>query len=174
MSKKPSSRAVGQRIELAANGPRTVRLAIVGFGTVGSGTARVLLEHQHEVARRLGCRLELKTICDVQKLHLPWLPRTVRVTPDWKHVIADPEIDVIVELIGGVTHAREVALAALHARKHLVTANKHLVAEFVARLQSMGVEVKRFYGDTDDHVYASCGQMRARASAALPDILPPS
>ena len=141
MSKKPSSRAVGQRIELAANGPRTVRLAIVGFGTVGSGTARVLLEHQHEVARRLGCRLELKTICDVQKLHLPWLPRTVRVTPDWKHVIADPEIDVIVELIGGVTHAREVALAALHARKHLVTANKHLVAEYGPELADLALRM---------------------------------
>lgn len=145
MSKKRHSRAGGNRIELAANGPRTVRLAIVGFGTVGTGTAKVLLEHQHEVERRLGCRIELKTICDVQKLHLPWLPRTVRVTPDWKQVIADPEVDVVVELIGGVTHALEVAVAALRARKHLVTANKHLIAEHGVELaeiaSGMGVRL---------------------------------
>jgi homoserine dehydrogenase len=137
MKKKPHSRAAGNRIELAANEPRTVRIAIVGFGTVGSGTAKVLLEHQLELERRLGCRIELKTICDVQKLRLPWLPRTVQITPDWKHVVTDPAIDVVVELIGGVTHAREVAVAALRARKHLVTANKHLLAEHGVELAEL-------------------------------------
>jgi homoserine dehydrogenase len=141
MSRKPSSRTAGTRLELAANGPRPVRLAIVGFGTVGSGTARVLLEHQHEVERRLGCRLELKTICDVQSLSLPWLPRTVQIIHDWKRVIADPEIDIVVELIGGVTHAREVATAALRARKHLVTANKHLIAEYGVELAELAAKM---------------------------------
>jgi homoserine dehydrogenase len=129
MAKSHSSRAGGNRIELAPNGPRSVRIAIIGFGTVGSGTAKVLLEHQLELERRLGCRLELKTICDVQKLQLPWLPQSIEFTKDWKQVVNDPEIDVVVELIGGVTHAYEVAVAALRARKHLVTANKHLLAE---------------------------------------------
>jgi homoserine dehydrogenase len=137
MSTKRHSRATGNRIQLAANGPRAVRIAIIGFGTVGTGTAKVLLEHQHEVERRLGCRIELKTICDVQKKNLSWLPRTVRITSNWKKVIADPEIDIIVELIGGVTHAREVAAATLRARKHLVTANKQLVAEHGAELTEL-------------------------------------
>ena len=73
MSRKRPGQVVANRIELAASGPKTVRLAIVGFGTVGSGTARVLLEHQQEVERRLGCRLELKAICDVQQ----------RISPGW-------------------------------------------------------------------------------------------
>ncbi len=142
MSNKPASRVVGNRIELATNGSQTIRLAIIGFGTVGSGTARVLLEHQHEVERRLGCKLELKTICDVQRLSLPWLPKSVKITSDWKKVIADPEVDIVVELIGGVTHAREVATAALRAHKHLVTANKHLIAEHGVELAELAAKMR--------------------------------
>jgi homoserine dehydrogenase len=134
MAKKRSKAIVGNRIQLAASEARVIRLAIVGFGTVGSGTAKVLLDHRDEVERRLGCRVELKTVCDVLKKDLSWLPRSVEVISDWKRVIADPEIDIVVELIGGVTHAREVALAALDARKQLVTANKNLVAEYGVEL----------------------------------------
>jgi homoserine dehydrogenase len=134
MSGKRPRQVVANRIKLAAPEARVIRLGIIGFGTVGSGTAKVLLEHQHEVQRRLGCRIELKTVCDVLKKDLSWLPRSVEVISDWKRVIADPEIDIVVELIGGVTHAREVALAALDARKHLVTANKNLVAEYGVEL----------------------------------------
>jgi len=111
------------------SGRRTIRLAIIGFGTVGSGTAKVLLDHRQEVERRLGCRLELKTICDVQTKDVSWLGPEVQITRGWKQVIADPEVDIVVELIGGVTTARAVAFAALKAGKHLVTANKQLVAE---------------------------------------------
>jgi homoserine dehydrogenase len=96
---------------------------------VGSGTAKVLLDHRQELERRLGCRLELKTICDVRTKDVSWLGPEVQVTRGWKQVIADPEVDIVVELIGGVTTARAVAFAALNAGKHLVTANKQLVAE---------------------------------------------
>jgi homoserine dehydrogenase len=134
MSKRRPKAAAGDRIQLASSQARVIRLAIVGFGTVGSGTAKVLLDHQHEIERRLGCRVKLKTVCDVLKKDLSWLPPSVEVVSDWKQVIADPEIDIVVELIGGVTHAREVALAALDAHKHLVTANKNLVAEYGVEL----------------------------------------
>jgi homoserine dehydrogenase len=113
---------------------RSVGLAVIGLGTVGTGTLKVLHEHQHEVQRRLGCRVELKTVCDVQKKDLSWLGRGVKITSDWRQVIADPEVDIVVELIGGVTQARAVAFAALAARKHLVTANKQLVAEYGVEL----------------------------------------
>jgi homoserine dehydrogenase len=106
-----------------------VRLAVIGLGTVGTGSVRVLQEHEQEVERRLGCRLELKTICDVLAKDVSWFGRPVRITRDWKEVMADPEIDIVVELIGGVTVARDVAFAALAAGKHLVTANKQLMAE---------------------------------------------
>ncbi|MBZ5513822.1 MAG: homoserine dehydrogenase [Acidobacteriia bacterium] len=134
MTANRTSRPTGAPVQVRGTRRRAIRLAIVGFGTVGSGTAKVLLEHQGEVERRLGCRLELKAVCDVMKKDVSWLPRTVSVISDWKKVVADPEIDVVVELIGGTTHAREVALAGLDAGKHLVTANKHLVAEYGVEL----------------------------------------
>ena len=127
------------------SGRRVIRLAIIGLGTVGTGTVNVLMEHQHEVERRLGCRLELKTVCDVQKKDVRWLGRRVEFTHDWQQVMADPEVDIVVELIGGVTSAREVAFAVLDAGKHLVTANKQLVAEhgmeLVERSRAAGVNL---------------------------------
>jgi len=128
MSRKPQMRYSTQGV-IQPSAQRTIRLAIVGFGTVGSGTAKVLLDHRHEVERRLGCRLELNTVCDVEAKDVSWLGRSVKLTRDWRQVVADPEVDVVVELIGGITTARAVALATLKARKHLVTANKQLVAE---------------------------------------------
>ena len=99
------------------------------MGTVGTGTLKVLQEHEREVERRLGCRLELKAICDIRAKDVTWLGRPVRVTRNWQEVIQDPNIDIVVELIGGTTVAREVAFGALVAGKHLVTANKQLMAE---------------------------------------------
>jgi len=129
MTRKRTTPSSTPEAEAKPRGPRTIRLAVVGFGTVGSGTAKALIEHEPEVERRLGRRLELKTICDVLGKDVSWLGRPVRVTKDWQQVIQDPEIDIVVELIGGVTTAREVAFAALDGGKHLVTANKQLVAE---------------------------------------------
>jgi len=110
---------------------RTVGLALVGLGTVGTGTLKVLVEHQREIQRRLGCKLELKTICSlgIRKKDVSWLGRQVKTTVDWHEVVRDPEIDIVVELVGVLSVARAIAFAAIDAGKHLVTANKQLVAE---------------------------------------------
>ena len=110
---------------------RTVGLAVVGLGTVGTGTVKVLVEHQREIQRRLGCKLELKTICSlgIRKKDVSWLGRQVKTTRDWREVVRDPEIDIVVELVGVLSVARAIAFAAIDAGKHLVTANKQLVAE---------------------------------------------
>ena len=105
MARKRKSRPVERKAPKGA-GRRTVRLAIIGLGTVGTGTVRVLQEHEHEIERRLGCRLELKTICDLLAKDVSWFGRPVRITRNWREVIEDPEIDIVVELIGGVTVAR--------------------------------------------------------------------
>src|SRR5439155_113552 len=101
-------------------------------GTVGTGTVKVLLEHQREVERRLGCKLELKFICSrtIRKRDLSWLRQPVEITADWKQVVRHPEVDIVVELVGELRTARAIAQAALDAGKHLVTANKQLVAEY--------------------------------------------
>jgi homoserine dehydrogenase len=110
---------------------RTVGLAIVGLGTVGTGTVNVLDEHQDEIERRLGCKLELKTICSlgIRKKDVASLGGQVKTTVDWHEVVRDPEIGIIVELVGVLSVARAIASAAIDPGKHLVTANKQLVAE---------------------------------------------
>ena len=110
--------------------PKTFGIGLVGLGTVGTGTLKVLREHQAEVRRRLACRLELKAVCDVRPQDYSWLGRKVRVTKDWRQVVGNPEVNVIIELIGGVSVAREVAFGTVQAGKHLVTANKQLMAEY--------------------------------------------
>ena len=125
-----------KRQAVARKPRRTVGLAVVGLGTVGTGTVKVLAEHQREIQRRLGCKLELKTICSlgIRKKDLSWLGRRVKTTVDWREVVRDPEIDIVVELVGVLSVARAIAFAAIDAGKHLVTANKQLVAEYGVEL----------------------------------------
>ncbi len=108
-----------------------VRLGLIGVGTVGKGTIQVLQEHALEIERRLGCRLDLKVICSrgIKKKNLSWLHHRVEITTDWKQVVGDPDVDVVIELVGELKTARTIAFAAIAAGKHLVTANKQLVAE---------------------------------------------
>ena len=115
---------------------RSLGLGVIGLGTVGTGTLKVLLDHQREIRRRLGCGLELKVMCSrsVHKRDLSWLHQPVKITSDWKQVIRDPEVDIVVELVGVLSTARAIAFAAIDAGKHLVTANKQLVAEYGVEL----------------------------------------
>lgn len=126
---------------------RRIRLGVIGLGTVGTGTVKVLLEHQREIDRRLGCDLRLKTVCSrsILKRDLSWIGSSVEKTTDWRRVVSDPEIDIVVELVGKLPTARAIARAALKAHKHVVTANKQLVAEhgmdLVARSRAAGVNL---------------------------------
>lgn len=130
---------------------RTVRIGIIGMGTVGTGTVKVLLGHQHEVERRLGCRLELKFLCarTIHQRDLAWISSrpmpAIKLTSDWGEVVRDPEVDIVVSLVGVLETEHAIAKAALDAGKHLVTANKQLVAEYgqelVERSQRSGVNL---------------------------------
>jgi homoserine dehydrogenase len=109
--------------------PESLGIAIVGGGTVGSGVAEILLGHAERLTRRTGGRaLRLRHIVvrDAAKPR-PGLPAVI-VHPDWTRAVRDPEVAVVLELIGGVTTARDVVLAALAAGKDVVTANKALLA----------------------------------------------
>ncbi len=123
-SKKRSTRP-------APSSGRTVRVGVIGLGTVGTGTVGVLLAHQREIERRLGGRLRLKVVCSrtIHKRNLSWMGRKVEITSDWRQVVRDPDIDVVVELVGQPQTALSIARETLKNGKHLVTANKFLVAE---------------------------------------------
>ena len=108
---------------------KTINIGLVGFGTVGTGVVKLLKGQAPLLERRLAARLRLKRIADLDLTK----PRDVEVDPkilttDAREIIEDPAIDIVIELIGGTTAAREVSLAALRSGKHLVTANKALLA----------------------------------------------
>ncbi|MGA3324235.1 MAG: homoserine dehydrogenase [Terriglobia bacterium] len=130
---KPSPRI---RFAESSRPGRTLGLGVIGLGTVGTGTLKVLAEHQREIQRRLGCNLQLKVICsrNVHKRDLSWLHQRVKLTSDWKQIVRDPEVNIVVELVGVLSTARAIAFATLGAGKHLVTANKQLVAEYGVEL----------------------------------------
>jgi homoserine dehydrogenase len=123
---------------------KTVNVAMVGFGTVGSGVARILLESGDDLAARAGVRLKLKYICDVDLTR----DRGVKVpagvlTNDLERVLSDPEVTVVCELIGGTTTAYDVVERCLRAGKNVVTANKALLAERGLPLAKLAREAGR-------------------------------
>jgi len=107
----------------------TINIGLIGLGTIGTGVAKTLLENMSLIEDRLGFSLTLKAIADLDITR----DRGIRIpsgmlTTDSKQLINDPEIDIIVELIGGIEPARTFILEALKSGKHVVTANKALLA----------------------------------------------
>ncbi len=116
------------------------------MGTVGGGTFRVLKRNKAEITRRAGREIVITTVADRNAQKTQAIAgEGMRVTADPFEVVRDPHIDIVVELIGGTTVARELVMAAIENKKHVVTANKALLAlhgnEIFAAAQKMGVMV---------------------------------
>jgi len=110
---------------------KTIHIGILGFGVVGAGVAKLLKEKKELLESRIGACLNLKAIADLDITTDRGVNLTgTRLTTDAASVINDPDIDIIVELIGGETAAREFILKILENKKHVVTANKALLAGF--------------------------------------------
>lgn len=114
---------------------REIGVGILGFGTVGAGVVETLLKHRDILAERVGVRLALRAVADIdlERDRGVAVDRSL-LTNDARSVIRRADVDVVVELIGGCTVARELALEALGMGKPLVTANKALLAEHGAEL----------------------------------------
>ncbi|HSA78322.1 MAG TPA: homoserine dehydrogenase [Nitrospirota bacterium] len=108
---------------------KSITVGIIGFGTVGAGTARILTENAQIIRRRLGSPITLKKIADLDvKRDRGISLKGVQLTTNAREVLTDPEIDIVVELIGGYKPAKEFILEAIKHKKHVVTANKALLA----------------------------------------------
>ncbi len=108
-----------------------IRVGLLGIGTVGGGTFRVLQRNQEEITRRAGRAIQITMVADKDLARAQSIVGgAAAVVDDAFAVIRNPEIDVVVELIGGTTIAKELQLAAIRAGKHVVTANKHLLAKY--------------------------------------------
>ncbi len=123
---------------------KPVKVGICGLGTVGGGTFNVLKRNAEEISRRAGRLIEVVQVA-ARSINPQCDTSTTDVTDDVFAVVNNPEIDVIVELIGGDTLAKELVLRAIDNGKHVVTANKALIAvhgnEIFARAREKGVMV---------------------------------
>lgn len=111
---------------------QAIKIGLLGSGTVGSGVIDVLEMNAGIISERVGCPLKIKTLLvrDRKKIRHGLVGKGIELTDNFQDIIADPEIDIVVELIGGLHPAREYMLEALEAGKHVVTANKDVIAQF--------------------------------------------
>ena len=125
---------------------KPISVGLLGIGTVGGGTWRVLARNQEEITRRAGRGIEITVVADKETEKAGQITGGLaRVTADAFDVVRDPKVDIVIELIGGCGIALDLVLAAIENGKHVVTANKALLAlhgnEIFAAAQRKGVMV---------------------------------
>jgi len=109
---------------------KPIKVGLLGIGTVGGGTYRVLLRNQQEIIRRAGRGIEICIVAARDLVRAKALvSETVQVTSDPFEVVNNPDVEIVVEVIGGTTLAKDLVLRAIANGKHVVTANKALLAE---------------------------------------------
>ncbi|MBK1831595.1 homoserine dehydrogenase [Verrucomicrobiaceae bacterium R5-34] len=120
---------------------KTLGIGLAGFGTVGTGVWETLERNLELILKRTGVEVEIKRIAvrDPKKARLKDVP-TEAFTTDWLEVVNDPDVDIVVELIGGTTTAFDIVASALSAGKPVVTGNKALLAERGKELFSLSLE----------------------------------
>ncbi len=109
-----------------------IKIALLGFGVVGSGTAEVLTENKAIIEERLGCSYEIKYILDLREF--PESPFGSLVVHDFQTILNDPEVSVVAEMMGGSHPAYDFTKACLMAGKSVVTSNKEVVSTFGVEL----------------------------------------
>ncbi|MBT9510984.1 MAG: homoserine dehydrogenase [Acidovorax sp.] len=125
---------------------KPIQVGLLGIGTVGSGVFNVLARNQDEISRRAGRGIEITMVADLDvERAKAVVGADVQVVNDARAIIANPDIDIVIELIGGYGIARALVLEAIAAGKHVVTANKALLAvhgtEIFAAASAKGVMV---------------------------------
>jgi homoserine dehydrogenase len=125
---------------------KPIQVGLLGIGTVGSGVFNVLNRNQSEIQRRAGRGIEITMVADLDTARAQAaVGPTVKVVNDARAIIANPDIDIVIELIGGYGIAKQLVMEAIAAGKHVVTANKALLAvhgtEIFAAAHAKGVMV---------------------------------
>ncbi|WP_029898512.1 homoserine dehydrogenase [Desulfohalovibrio reitneri] len=120
-------------------------IGLAGYGTVGTGLSRILTDNEEWIRRRIGRDIRVKKVLvrDPEKTRQAPLPPGAELTTKWSDLVEDPDISMVVELMGGLDTAFELVSRALSSGKHVVTANKHLLAERGQELFSLAEEAGR-------------------------------
>jgi len=125
---------------------KPVKVGVLGLGTVGSGTVHILQKNAEEIARRAGRGIVVTHACAKElNKNLDYSTENIVLSKQLSDVVNEPDIDIVVELLGGTTIAKDVTLQAIANGKHIVTANKALIAthgnEIFAAARQQGVTV---------------------------------
>ena len=115
-----------------------VNVAVLGYGTVGSGTAEILWNSKEELSRRIGDEINLKYVLDLRDF--PGDKVEEVLVHDYEVIANDPEVDIVVEVMGGIEPANTFARKALSSGKSFITSNKALVAEYGSDLMKLARE----------------------------------
>lgn len=105
---------------------KTVKLGLVGYGTVGQGVIKILERNKKSIQQRVGAELEISAVCDIRPVEI----RNIAYTKNFHELTAMSDIDIVVELIGGYEPARTLILEALNSGKNVITANKAVLAKY--------------------------------------------
>jgi homoserine dehydrogenase len=116
---------------------KAIRIGIVGFGNVGEATAASLQANAEQIRQRAGVGLQVVAVCRRTPVPTKSLPSGVCYVKDWKQIVRDSGVDLVVETMGGTEAAREVVLGALQHGKPVVTANKNLLAKHGHEIQAL-------------------------------------
>ncbi|RJQ30923.1 MAG: homoserine dehydrogenase [Actinobacteria bacterium] len=132
---------------------KQINIGILGLGTIGSGTYSVLNSHKSDYVKRVGAKIAIKKIAvkSLNKKRLVKVPKSL-LTTDVLSIVNNPEIDVVVELMGGINPAKDLILKALKNKKHVVTANKELLANYGKQIFDTAAK-----NDVDIYFEASVG-----------------
>ncbi|HMB00482.1 MAG TPA: homoserine dehydrogenase [Spirochaetota bacterium] len=126
---------------------KEIKIGLIGCGIVGSGVTSLLQKNAGLIRKRSGIKFRIKTICALNMQEVKSKFKSYHFTKNYHDVLDDPEIDIVVELIGGTTTAYTVIKEALNNKKHVVTANKAVVSKYADKLFLLAVknQVELFY-----------------------------
>lgn len=120
---------------------KAISIGLLGLGTVGTGVVKIIENHQDKLMHQVGCPVQIKKVLvkDMDKQRDVSINREM-LTTDANDILQDSEIDVVIEVMGGVDETREYLLTALNSKKHVVTANKDLMAVYGSELLTAASE----------------------------------
>lgn len=108
-----------------------INIGLIGIGTIGSGVIKILNKNKELIEKRTGIKLNLKKVCDIKLENAKQLGlKEEQLTKNYQDIINDKDIEIVIELIGGYNPAKEIIIKALKNKKHVVTANKAVIARY--------------------------------------------
>lgn len=125
---------------------KEIQVGLLGLGTVGSGVVRIITDHQERLIHQVGCPVKVTKVLvqNIEKEREVEVPSTL-LTQDANEILDNPNIDVVIEVMGGIDDAKSYILQALKSGKHVVTANKDLMALHGAELLATAKIIRLIY-----------------------------